>query len=278
VSQEARKHNSGFLGIDDSSQKRGDSHTEPSKECTSNITANILISPYYKEETSKENKKNTAEHSQEIFAYKKVANRIKPIATTLPKEFRIVQKIPSDLIAELPILPTLPPEFAPGKRYTQERKKMMPVNKDRFLWPEEEKLVHYMIKIHKSAFAWTEEEKGKFTDEYFKPVVIPMIKHMPWVLKNIPIPPGIYDRVVKIIKDKIQSGVYEHSNSSYRSRWFCVSKKDKTALWMMVHDLQPLNTVAIKDSVVPPMIEPYAESFWQSSMLWHVQLICGIQS
>jgi hypothetical protein len=37
-------------------------------------------------------------------------------------------------------------------------------------------------------------------------------------------------------------------------------KKDKKAL-RLVHDLQPLNAVVIKDSAVPPMIEPYAESF-----------------
>ena len=68
----------------------------------------------------------------------------------------------------------------------------MPVNKDGFLWPEEEKLVHYLIKKHEDAFAWTEEEKGKLSEEYFEPVVIPTIEHIPWVLKNIPIPPGIY--------------------------------------------------------------------------------------
>ena len=50
----------------------------------------------------------------------------------------------------------------------------MPVNKDKFLWPEE-KLVHYIIKIHEEAFAWDETEKGKFSDKYFDPVVIPTV-------------------------------------------------------------------------------------------------------
>ena len=198
--------------------------------------------------------------SNESFAYKKVANRIKPVATTLPEEFRIVRKIPSDPLAEMPTLPINPPEFKPEKRYTEERKKKMPVNTTGFLWPEEEKLVHYLIKEHEMAFAWTEEEKGKFSDDYFEPVVIPTVEHVPWVLRNIPIPPGIYDQVIEIIKNKIQSGVYEPSNSSYRSRWFCVLKKDGKSL-RIVHDLQPLNAVAIKDSGVPPMLEQYAESF-----------------
>jgi hypothetical protein len=195
-----------------------------------------------------------------VLAYKKVANRIKPVATTLPEEFRIVRKVPSDPLEDLPKLPPKPPEFSPGKRYTKERMNDMGVNKDGFLWPEEEKLVHHLIKIHEEAFAWTEEEKGRFSSEYFDPVVIPTIEHVPWVLKNIPIPQGIYDQVIEVIKNKIQAGVYEPSNSSYRSRWFCVLKKDKKSL-RLVHDLQPLNAITIKDSAVPPIIEPYAESF-----------------
>ena len=189
-----------------------------------------------------------------------MANRVKPVATTLPEEFRIVRKIPSDPLADIPDLPTSPPDFTPGRRYTQERKEMMPINKTNFLWPEEEKLAHYLVRVQEDAFAWTEEEKGKFSDDYFEPVVIPTVEHIPWMLKNIPIPPGIYNRVIEIIKNKIQTGVYEPSNSSYRSRWFCVKKKDGKSL-RIVHDLQPLNAVAIKDSAVPPTIEPYAESF-----------------
>ena len=189
-----------------------------------------------------------------------MANRVKPIATSLPEEFRIVRKIPGDPLAEMPELPTNPPEFTPGKRYTQERMEKMQVNDDQFLWPEEEKLVHWLIKAQEQGFAWTEDEKGKFSEEYFEPVVIPTVEHIPWVLKNIPIPKGIYNQVIEVIKDKIRAGVYEPSNSSYRSRWFCVLKKDKKAL-RLVHDLQPLNAISIKDSAVPPLVEPYAESF-----------------
>ena len=224
------------------------------------IEESVYLSAVCDEERRKELENGPQDLSQEIFAYKKVANRVKPVATTLPEEFRIVRKIPGDPLAELPKLPTHPPEFVPGARYTQERKEAMPVNIDDFLWPEEEKLVHYIIKSHEYAFAWIEEEKGKFSEDYFEPVVFPTVEHVPWVLKNIPIPPGIYSQVIEVIKNKIRTGVYEPSNSSYRSRWFCVLKKDKKSL-RLVHDLQPLNAVVIKDSAVPPTIEPYAESF-----------------
>jgi len=90
--------------------------------------------------------------------------------------------------------------------------------------------------------------------------VIPIVEHIPWSLKNIPIPPGIFPRVVEIIKSKIAAGVYKPSNSSYRSRWFCVLKKDEKSL-RLVHDLQPLNAVVVKDAGLPPIVEQYAESF-----------------
>jgi hypothetical protein len=194
------------------------------------------------------------------YVYKKVANRVKPVATTLPEDFRIVRKFPSDPLANLPELPEHPPEFTPGRRYTVERKEAMKVNEDGFLWPEEEKLVHYVIKVQEEGFAWDETEKGKFSADYFEPVVIPTVEHVPWVLRNIPIPQGVFDQVVDVIKAKIASGVYEPSNSSYRSRWFAVTKKDGKSI-RIVHDLQPLNQVTIKDSGLPPHVEPYVESF-----------------
>lgn len=207
---------------------------------------------------------NLAQHVYTLeastLAYKKVANRIKPVATTLPENFRIVRRIPCDPLESMPKLPTHPPDFTPGTRYTLERMQTMNINPDGFLWPEEEKLVHHLIKIQELGFAWTEDEKGKFSDAYFDPVIIPTIEHVPWVLKNIPIPPGIFNQVVDIIKAKIAAGVYEPSSSSYRSRWFCVLKKDGKSL-RLVHDLQPLNAVTIKDSGVPPIVEQYAESF-----------------
>jgi len=59
------------------------------------------------------------------FAYKKVAHRVKPVATTLPEDFRIICCIPSNPLETLPLLPFHPPDFIPGLRYTLERKLAM---------------------------------------------------------------------------------------------------------------------------------------------------------
>ena len=193
-------------------------------------------------------------------AYKKVANKVRPVPTTLPEEFRIVRRAHPNPLENMPVLPTHPPEFSPGRRFTRERYEALDIDPTGFLWPEERKLAYEFIKLHEECFAWNEQEKGTFSNEYFDPILIPTVEHIPWVHRNIPIAPGHYKEVIEIIKGKIDSGIYEPSNSSYRSRWFCVKKKDGKSL-RLVHDLQPLNAVSIKDAAVPPFVDHVAESF-----------------
>jgi len=109
------------------------------------------------------------------YAYKNVANRTKPVATTLPEEFRTKCKIPINPLLDLPELPTKSPPFTPGERYTQDRKDVMKINKDGFLTQDEEDLVHWIIHEYEHVFAWDESEKSKFSKEFFEPVVIPTI-------------------------------------------------------------------------------------------------------
>jgi len=125
------------------------------------------------------------------------------------------------------------------------------------LLPKERKLAAQVLANNKLALAWDETEKGRFRDDYFQPVIIPTIEHTPWVHRQPPIPPGIRDEVVKLIKSKIVSGVYEPSNSSYQSRWFCIAKKSGAV--RIVHDLQQLNSVTVKDAASMPYVELFME-------------------
>lgn len=202
----------------------------------------------------------TVQPAGELYKYKKVAQRTKPISATLPEDYRIIRRPHPHPLCNLPKLPTDPPDFNPGSRFTQERFDSLNIDPTGFLSADERKLAHWVLRQHEEALAWDESEKGCLDYEYFAPVLIPTIDHIPWVMKNIPIPPGIFDEVVRIIKDKIASGVYEPSNSSYRSRWFCVVKKDGKSL-RLVHDLQPLNKVSIRDPSVPYPTEHIAETF-----------------
>ena len=199
--------------------------------------------------------------ARSVYKYKPVALKTRPVVQELPAEFRIKREIIGDPLAEMPKLLPNPPDFFPTGRYTQERKDQFDkVHGEDFLLAEERKLMHHFMMQQSHGFAWDDSERGSFREDFFPPVDIPVIPHRPWVLKNIPIPPGLYPEVCRIIKVKLEAGVYEPSNSSYRSRWFCVLKKDGKSL-RLVHSLEPLNEVTIAHSGVPPATEMLAAQF-----------------
>ena len=161
----------------------------------------------------------------------------------------------------MPVLDPNPLDFEPTGRYTTERKEAMEKEHGSdFLWPEEMKAVHHLIMQQNEAFTWDDTEKGKFKEEFFLPVEMPTVEHKPWVLKNIPIPPGMYPRVCEALKIKMDAGTYESSSSSYRSKWFTVMKKDGVN-FRIVHSLEALNAVTIAHSGLPPASDTLAEHF-----------------
>ncbi|KNZ72094.1 hypothetical protein J132_04375 [Termitomyces sp. J132] len=156
------------------------------------------------------------EAAQVFGKYKSVARKVKPVLGTSSEEFRIERHIIGDPLADMPQLSTNPPEFTPTGRYTAESKEIIDQAHDNdFLWPEEKKLVHHLMMLQNEAFAWDDSQRGRLKEEYFPPVVMPVIPHTPCVLKNIPISPGLHNKICKMIKQKIEAGVYEPSNSSY---------------------------------------------------------------
>ena len=192
--------------------------------------------------------------------YKPVARKVKPVLEDLPAKFRIIRHIIGDPLANLPVLNPHPPPFTPTGRYSQERKDQFDKDNSHFLLPDERALLHHFMMLHNEAFAWDNTERGHFREDFFPPIDIPVIPHEPWVERNIRIPPGLYDELCKLLKQKIDAGVFEPSNSSYRSRWFCVLKKDGKSL-RIVQSLEPLNKVTIAHSGVPPFTEQLAEQF-----------------
>lgn len=195
------------------------------------------------------------------YKYKPVALKVKPLHADLPEKYRIIRDIKGDPLENMPVLNPKPPDFKPTGRYTQERKEAMDAQHGGdFLWPEERKLMHHVIMEQEKAFAWDDSERGSFRTDFFPPIEMPVVEHKPWVYRNIPIPAGIYPEVCKIVQKKLDAGVYEPSNASYRSRWFTVAKKDGKSL-RIVHSLEPLNAITIAHSGVPPATEELASKY-----------------
>ena len=86
-----------------------------------------------------------------------------------------------------------------------------------------------------------------------------VISHIPWTKTNIPIPLGIKERVVQLLREKIAAGLYEPSQASYRSKWFCVLKKNGKL--RIVHNLQPLNEISIKTAGAPSILNDFVEPY-----------------
>src|SRR5713226_4601894 len=193
--------------------------------------------------------------------YKPVALKVRPVLADLPEKYRITRNIIGDPLTSLLTLTPTPPPFMSTGRYTEIQRDIIDkAHSSEFLWPSERELMHHFMCLQNEGFAWNDSQRGRFREDFFPPVTMPVISHKPWVLRNMPIPPGIYDEVCRIIRAKIDAGVYERSNSSYRSRWFTVVKKDGTNL-RIVHSLEPLNAVTIQHSGVPPYTDQLAEQF-----------------
>ena len=196
---------------------------------------------------------------QAFTAYKRVDKKVHPVSGTVPEEARVHRRFPHDPLVTLPALPTQPPEFIPTSKITAEQLAKLNVNNSGFLLPEEEKLFNHIMVLNEDALAFEDRDRGTLKQSYFSDYIIPTVPHTPWEYKNIPIPPGIKDKVIEVLKLKMEAGVYEGSQSSYRSRWFCVLKKNGNL--RIVHDLQPLNQITIRDAGLPPIVDDFIEPF-----------------
>ena len=193
--------------------------------------------------------------------YKTVDQKIKPVYTDVPEKFRIKRHIIGDPLKDMPELPRNPTDFEENGRYTAERKEVIDkLHDEDFLWDEERKLMHNFMMLQEQAFAWEDSERGSFRHDFFPPVEIPTVEHGVWIEKSIPIPRGQLEEFCRVIKKKIDAGVYEPSNSAYRTKFFGVLKKDGKSI-RLVHSLEPLNAVTIAHSGLPPATDEMASHF-----------------
>ncbi|KAF9440126.1 hypothetical protein P691DRAFT_622651, partial [Macrolepiota fuliginosa MF-IS2] len=110
-------------------------------------------------------------------------------------------------------------------------------------------------------------------DDYFSPVKIPVVEHVPWTQKSLLIPSGIHKKVIILIKQKVASCVYKPSYSSYHHQWFTVAKKNSSV--HIVHNLTSLNAVTICNLQTPPLVHLYAEQCTAQGIYLALNLFVG---
>ncbi|RDB24687.1 hypothetical protein Hypma_008178 [Hypsizygus marmoreus] len=100
--------------------------------------------------------------------YKRIAQKIHPVSGTFPEESRVHHRFLHNPLDSLLTLTSNPPVFIPTERLTLENMKILNVNPDGFLWPEEEKNYSQLARpltelICKNAnFEWTNRCQNSF--------------------------------------------------------------------------------------------------------------------
>ncbi|KAK4699351.1 hypothetical protein P7C70_g6909, partial [Phenoliferia sp. Uapishka_3] len=206
--------------------------------------------------------------------YKPVGKKILPIAIALPPTSNPPLRRPpmSRDPYSTPLTPNMP-EFVAGGRLTEERVGMMDFGPEGWLSSEERNLILNVLRLREKALAFDGSERGKLKSTYADPYKIPVVPHTPWRQTALPIPLAAREKIIETFKSRMKEGLYERSTSAYSGRWFVVAKKD--GKYRIVHDLQPLNAVTIRDAGLPPIMEDFVEDFTGRSCLGLMDILGG---
>ncbi|MBW0531541.1 hypothetical protein O181_071256 [Austropuccinia psidii MF-1] len=198
--------------------------------------------------------------------YKSVLKKVRPFNGAMPQHLNPPLERPelSRHPYETPLSPN-PPLFIGTLRVTEERISMINFGPSGWLSEEETNLLKNVIFLREKAIAFCEEERGILKNSYGKPYEIPVITHEPWQKKPIPIPKFILPQFIELVRERIRTGLYEQSTLSYNSPVFCVEKPNVKL--RIVHDLQDLNKVTIKDAGLPPNCDELVGSFLEEHVM-----------
>jgi len=130
---------------------------------------------------------------------------------------------------------------------------------DNWLSKAEKNLFLHLITLRENALAFSPEERGLLRRAVGDPYQIPTVPQEPWQIRPIPIPMAVRPQFTELMRERLRTGLYEQSTSAYSSPIFSVIKQDKKSL-RIVHDLQRLNSVTIRDAGLPPRVEEFIDS------------------
>ena len=72
-------------------------------------------------------------------------------------------------------------------------------------------------------------------------------------------PKALKETVIRILKERMRSGLLEDCDGAYRNPWFLVKKK--SGAYRIVDAAMYINKVTIKDANLPPNIDEFSEDF-----------------
>ncbi|KAL3685370.1 hypothetical protein R1sor_003392 [Riccia sorocarpa] len=178
--------------------------------------------------------------------------KVKPVATQLPRDSQYQMESAAKE-------PELRDVRKIGHKFTADTLSQLQIGGGGFLTELEKKVFKQMIARHGKAFAFSEDEIGCVDPKVIAPMVIFTIPHVPWDLKPIPVPRALLSKLIDLLKEKMSMGILEPSMAPYSSRWFTVPKKNGALRF--IQDLQPANSVTIRNMGAGPIVDEVADEF-----------------
>lgn len=160
----------------------------------------------------------------------------------------------------------------PGSRLRPERLKDI-LDKATILTPQEKEFLSYVLFCREEALAWEFSECGRIDPEVVPPQKIRTVPHKAWQSRSIPIPKPLMEKVIQILRERIERRILERSHASYRNNWFLVQKKDGGL--RLINDAQKINGVTIRDALIPPGADEFSEEFGGCLLLSLLDLFSG---
>ncbi len=125
---------------------------------------------------------------------------------------------------------------------------------------EERKIFREMLFYQEKALAFNFMHRGKVRPEVSPPQMIETIEHEAWQSPGFPVPKALLPTVIKMIQERLDSGVLEYCQGPYRNSWFLVAKKEKKT-YRLINGMIKMNAVTIRDANVPLSVDEFSEEF-----------------
>jgi hypothetical protein len=170
----------------------------------------------------------------------------------------------------------LTPKFSTlekGSRLTKERLAEMVDQTNETLSKEEQDIFATILYNREAALAWDFEDCGRVDPAVAPPQVIKVVPHKAWQAGSIPIPLGLRQKVIDLLRQRLRRGILEEGHGSYRNPFMLVAKKDGGI--RLINSATRINRVTIRDSLSPPGTEEFSADVAMCQMLSLLDFFSG---
>lgn len=133
------------------------------------------------------------------------------------------------------------------------------VGRDGLLTKRGQEKFRYMLSKYGNAFDFDITKIGCVDPQIEIPMVIFTLPHIPWDLNPIPVPKAVLQKVIDLLKEKLEANMLERLKAPHSNRWFTIRKGMES--FDLFQDMQPSNRIIITNVGIGPNIYEFAGDF-----------------